>query len=501
MTLGGIFDKYRQIIPRWHTYPIARWLGMTVSTDTHIKKSIPDENYRERVLDWREGGTLLHAADLLGNALALSIFDDEDAVRAAEYVLGNKSKATGQLIEIAHTFLRLSRKESFPLPEVIIPEENKKFYRVIANLKARVREYPQNPILWMDLAFYYSALGQTKEAGKAVAVSLSLNKENRYLLRSGSRFFMHLGSPDIALHYLRQSNIGQHDPWLIAAEIAISDTAESPSKRVKIAKGMLEMESFGKFHLSEMAGALGTVEFKNGSRKKAKKLFGIALEDPTENTLAQATFFKNELGELLPSSTSGKVAHTFEAATRMKFYEQDYRGALEEAKKWFAYQPFSSRPAVGGSYIAAVALRQFDEAIKIAKMGLLSSPQDVMLRNNLAFALASVGKIEDAKQSLAHIIESDPTESENSTLTATRALINFREGKAEEGRSLYRMAVDYFRRHKDLRSEAIAKFFWAREESLVKSPTAAQLEKEALIAAKQANLTELLATPLNTTKS
>jgi len=495
MTLGGIFDKYRQIIPRWHTYPIARWLGMIVSAETETEKSIPDGNYHERILDWQEGGTLLHAADLVGNALALNFLDDKEAIRAAEHILRNKRKATGPLIEIAETFLRLSKDETFPLPEVVIPEENEKFYRVISNLKARVREYPRNPILWMDLAFYYSAIGQTKEAGKAVAVSLSLNKENRYLLRSGSRFFMHLGSPDIALHFLRQSNIGRHDPWLIAAEIAISDTAESPSKRLKVARGMIERESFERFHLSEMAGALGTIELKNGSRKKGKKLFAIALEQPTENTLAQATFLQNELGEILPRTTPVKVAHTFEAATRMKFHDQDYRGALEEAKKWFAYQPFSSRPAVGGSYIASVALRQFDDAIKIAKMGLLSSPQDIMLRNNLAFALASVGKIEEAKKSLAHIIESVPTESENNTLTATRALINFREGNIEEGRGLYRIAVDYFRRHKDLRSEAIAKFFWAREESLVKSPTAGQLEDEALAVARKVNLAELLTVP------
>jgi len=125
-------------------------------------------------------------------------------------------------------------------------------------------------------------------------------------------------------------------------------------------------------------------------------------------------------------------------------------------------------------------------------MGLLSSPEDVTLRNNLAFSLASLGEIGAAKGIVAQIIETKATESKEITLTATTAFIKFREGDAEIGRSLYRSAVDRFRQAHDHRGEAIAKFFWTQEERQVNSNSADKLEEEALTAAKKFNLIELL---------
>lgn len=491
MSLGEIFNKKRQVIPRWHTYPLARWFGVIVSAECATSHTLPGENYLERIRSWEKSGKFLHAADLVGNALVLNRFDDEKAIAAATFILENKQKATKLILEITENFLRVAAKGNPPLPDLVTPEEVRTFYGVIAHLKARVKEYPRNPILWMDLAFYYSAIGQTKAAEGAVKVALSLNNENRYLLRSGSRFFMHIGSPDTALDFLRKSDIGRHDPWLVAAEIAISDTLESPSKRMKVAKTMIEGGNISKFHLSELASALGTIELRNGSRKKGKRLFSIALEDPTENTLAQATSLQNMIGEFSKSINPEQLAHSFEAETRLKFYSQDFEAALEAAKKWFAYQPFSSRPALAGSYIASVALEQFEDAIKIARMGLISSPREFMLKNNLAFSLASLGKTDKAKEALVHVTESELTESERYTLDATRALIAFRSGNAEEGRNLYRSALSGFKKQRDLRSETIAKFFLAREEHIIDSPFAEAIKEDAITTAKSLNLNEL----------
>ena len=491
MSLGEVFAKNRQVIPRWHTYPMARWLGVTFSPDAGSMKALPDEDYSERVRSWQHTGNLSHAADLVGNALVLNRFDDETAIEAAQFILKHKSKGTTLLLEVTENFLGLVRKEPFPLPDIILPDKARRFYGIIANLKTRIREYPRNPILWMDLAFYYSAIGQTRAAESAVTVALSLNKENRYLLRSSSCFFMHTGSPDTALYFLRQSNAGRYDPWLVAAEIAISDTLESPSRRLKVAKNMIQSDSIPRFHLSELASALGTLELKSGARKRGRKLFSIALEDPTENTLAQAAFLKNDLGELSEILNLEQWTHSFEAQTRIKFYDRAFQAALDAAKEWFSYQPFSSRPVVAGSYIASVALGQFEEAIRIAKRGLLSSPGEFPLKNNLAFSLASLGRTSEAREALASIVESKLKESERSTLTATRGAIAFRSGDVDEGRKLYRAAVESFRRQKATRSETIAKFFWAREEIIIKSPDGNKLKQEALAAAKSLELGEL----------
>jgi len=492
MSFGEVFTRNRQVIPRWHTYPVARWLRVTNSLRNWSQKVGPDEDYSQRVRDWQEKGKISHAADLVGSALVLNNFDDQIAIAAAGFILTNKNKATESIIEITENFLRLGRNESFPLPDTILPEDTKKFHVAIANIRKRIRQYPRNPILWMDLGFYYSTLGQPKAAEDAVSVALSLNKENRYLLRSGSRFFIHNGSPDIALSFLRGSNIGRHDPWLLAAEIAISDILDSTSKRLKIAKEMVVSSSVQNFHLSELASVLGTIELKHGWRRKGKKLFGVALENPTENVVAQAIFLNSLFGEIAILPSPEHLPHSFEAQTRVKFQSGDFQGSLEAAKKWFAYQPFSSRPAVAASYIASVALGEFEEAAKIAKLGKLASPRVFMLKNNLAFSLASLGKTEEARKSLETVVESQLNESEKSVLAATRGVIEFREGNFQKGRKFYRTAIDSFNRNKDTRSETVAKFFWAKEENIIKSPEAKALIEEALEMAKKHKLVGLL---------
>ena len=73
MSLGEVFAKNRQVIPRWHTYPMARWLGVTFSPDAGSMKALPDEDYSERVRSWQHTGNLSHAADLVGNALGVTL--------------------------------------------------------------------------------------------------------------------------------------------------------------------------------------------------------------------------------------------------------------------------------------------------------------------------------------------------------------------------------------------------------------------------------------------
>jgi tetratricopeptide (TPR) repeat protein len=304
---------------------------------------------------------------------------------------------------------------------------------------------------------------------------------------------MHIGRPDEALKVLHRSSAIKYDPWVVAAEIAISSTIDRSSHHIKRGRQLIEAGSAGQFHLSELACALGTIEMRDGARKKGKRLFELALIDPTENTLAQAASLKDELGDVGASIRIGERTHSFEAETRLKFSGEDFLGALDSAKKWLAYQPFSASPAVAGSYIAAVALCEYEDSVKFAKIGLISSPNDVSLKNNLAFSLASLGDIEAARRVLREILDSEATESQKNTLMATRGLIEFRDGNMQEGRRLYSAAAEYFKRQKDYRSEVIAVFFWAREEALSRTPFAESLLSHALSSAEKMGLSELLA--------
>ncbi|MCA9468522.1 MAG: hypothetical protein KC643_24205 [Nitrospira sp.] len=492
MSFGEVFKKDRQVIPRWHIYPMARWLGVTASLKEPPLSNGEDKDYFERVQDWQEKGKISHAADLVGSALVLNNFDDPIAIEAAKFILKNRKKATESLIEISENFLRIVQKVPFPIPNIILPEELKKYYFGISTIKKRIREYPRNPILWMDLAFYYSALGQSKQAEDAVLVALSLNKQNRYIIRSGARFFIHNKTPDRALLLLRQSEVLLRDPWVLSAEIAISDSLNRTSKRMKLAKQMIDSKNFPSFHVSELASAIGTMEIKSGAIKKGKKLFTIALQDPTENVFAQAVFLKTLLGEPKVIPPPSNLEHSFEAQTRIEFQNGEFQNSLESAKKWFAYQPFSSRPASAASYVASVALGDFDEAARIARMGLMASPGEFLLKNNLAFSLASMGETNQSREILSTIEDSSVKETYKGVLSATLGVVSFREGKILEGRKLYEKAIESFKKQGDSRSEALAKFFWAREERIVKSPEGNKLMEEALKLARKLKIGELL---------
>ena len=491
MSFLSTSDKKRQVIPRWHTYGTAQWLNLTKALKPKSKPQ-KDEDFFEKVRSWENRGGLIHAIDLVGNALALNHFDDSKVAKAAKQIIKNKHMISTIAYEVAEKFLLFSCEGKLPLPKLIVPERKESFYKVISSIKRSLREYPRNPILWMELAFFYTGIGQSKKAEKCVKIALRLNKDNRYILRSASRFFLHIGDLDLALCLIRKSDIRKYDPWLVSAELAISEIAESSPKLVKSAKALLKTESIDAFHLSELASALGTLEINSGSNKSGKKLFKIALKDPTENSLAQALFLQDQIGE------AGKMIHTlhpeqaFESESRIHFKNREYKKAFEKIKKWLAYQPFSSRPAEHGSYIASVVLGDFEEAIKIAEMGKISSPNDFLLNNNHAFALASLGRVDDALDVLKKINEKNLNKSNRNILKATKGLINFRNKKFQTGRQLYKEAVTFFESQQDKASEAIARLFWAREEDRAQMKEASQIKESAVNLAKQQKLNEII---------
>lgn len=51
---------------------------------------------------------------------------------------------------------------------------------------------------------------------------------------------------------------------------------------------MVESNALAPRHTSELASAIGTLEFEHGNRKGVRRMFDRAMRDPTENTVAQA---------------------------------------------------------------------------------------------------------------------------------------------------------------------------------------------------------------------
>ncbi|MFT5487308.1 MAG: hypothetical protein ACI9JL_003730 [Paracoccaceae bacterium] len=132
---------------------------------------------------------------------------------------------------------------------------------------------------------------------------------------------------------------------------------------------------------------------------------------------------------------------TYEArAENAHFQGADPDQVIKNCIHWLSDEPFSTRPALLGSYTAAGHLADYDLALKFVDIALISNPQAVELKNNKIVALARLAKVKEARLMLNSISEKERRN--NPVLRATEGLVNFREGNDEIGRNLYRTTIN-----------------------------------------------------------
>ena len=97
---------------------------------------------------------------------------------------------------------------------------------------------------------------------------------------------------------------------------------------------------------------------------------------------------------------------------------------------------FSRRPAILGRYIASSLLEDYRAAVEITEKSLLPNPNDPILLNNLAFAYASLGQLDDAQGALDKADKTKASPSDLVCLTATQGMVYYRKGQVQGTRSL-----------------------------------------------------------------
>ena len=350
-----------------------------------------------------------------------------------------------------------------------------------------------NPIAWSNLSISYATIGQTEKAKMAMYVAMNLAKNNRFILRSASRCFMHLGEPDRAVAILNKSGLCAIDPWIASAEIAISESTGLKSKCIGKAKDLIENNNLTPFSRSELAVSLGTIEIKSGSLRRAKKIMREALIDPTENALAQvewaASLFKIDFDDMIALRST--VPASYEATAVYEYYRKEFAESLEACKKWGRFQFLSSRPIIHATFISSCMLNDDLGAIDIFKNALPAQINSPLAMNNYAFALARIGCTEEAAVALHKGLQ-EASREEKLVITATMGLICFREGDVEGGRKLYDSAVKGFELLQYYRSAAIATYYWAVEEKRINSQNAESKIKEAKREIERYNVFEFI---------
>jgi hypothetical protein len=419
---------------------------------------------------WNLAPSLVAAAEAVEAAILAG--KEADAVSAALYLLADTSTAAPLLKAQAAALLNRAGREGD------VPEQIRFVARSANNVRQAIRLHPRDALAWVELAYAQTIAGHPRSANHSMMVALKLEPHNRHVLRSASRLFLHLGEREQAHDLLAKNRATPNDPWLLAAEIALAGVAERDPKFFKPGTRMLDSGSFSPHHLTELAGATGTVELLDGSRKKAKKMFVQSVVSPTGSSLAQAEWATPSLGsEVIDRKAILTATEPFEAEAYHLYREGRFAEAAQACEKWARVEAFSIRPFEFGS-IAAGHADDFATAIALADEGMRRRPSHLLI-NSLAYALASSGDPTRAAEELAKIKPQQAEPKMQNLTVANQALVAFRNGQPDVGVALYRAAIDGFMKNGLKHSASFAKAYLAREAVLAGIPEAKTLLKEA----------------------
>lgn len=446
--------KERRVIPNWRDFRRTLQLG---ELGTSNKSQEPIQlNIDRSVVDWNLNQNIGTAADLINASFVSGIHNTAEINGAIDFVLADKSRSSQSLLE-------LIEKINSDKPKIIQPNNsileldyetvndfqsfinNKSFHKVINKTKNRAKMELQNAVVWVELARLYSMRGHESKAEKAMLTALHIAPNNRFVLRSATRFFIHEDKFDKALFYLRKSESIKSDPWLVSAHIATSSILGKFSPFIKDGKRLLNSNNYSDFELTELASSVGTLEFKDGSFKKAKAFFKQSMIDPNDNSLAQLEWIsKDDKRFQINPFQYNNVINPFEARALDLFEKGQWKDAFYNTIKWFLDMPFSKRPAMLGSYISGSLLNDKNAAIILCEVGLQANPYDPTLLNNIVYSIATSENHDSLDKYVKQLLHVDisglPNESKI-TLQATLGLAALKKGEIETGIQLYKTAI------------------------------------------------------------
>lgn len=470
------WNNKRRVVPRW------RSLRETLRTSELAisKKHIDDPasnlllpEYLQKLENWRRSPSLLTASEVMESAVVCG--REFECLPAARQLVFSEVSATPAIKKMATLVLRRSGLFA-DLPD----EDIKDAVLEKGQHRALIRINPTDALAWVDLALRQTIDGYTDHALRSIRVALQLAPNNRHVLRSAARLYLHAGDPSLAYDLIARSPATKFDPWLIAAEISLAELAQRRPKYVKQAIAYLGEGKFLPRHISEAAAAVATLELVEGNRRKARKHFSTSMLDPTGNTLAQAEWASPQFGDQLVSDR--QLQHgdeKFEANAFHHFLQHEYREVVLDCYKWAEIEEYSVRPYEFGA-VAASTNSEFNVAIAFCKVGLKKRPQNTVLLNTYAFSLASLGDVAAAERVLSQI-PAGASEQAQSIATANHGLIHFRNGEYERGRTSYLLAIRNFEQRGEQNLATLARYYFAKEAISARLADA----KELLFVAKQ----------------
>ena len=428
-------DNERRVVPRWREFHDTLLDSRELNQHSGCLK-IPDPGREFDRLGsiWRKYGTPLSAYDFVSTAIVLNRIDE--AQDAIDFIRNNE--------DLPDSIKAVSSSDPIAFIDSSLSDSTHTNRRKIRYLKKVLQRWPRNAICWMQLGLLYSRAGVNHKAKRCVEIGLALATNSRYVLRSACRFFVHVDDASRATWQLRRSERTAKDPWLMSAEIACSHILGQTSPLLLRGNKVLDRKRLPPWAVTELAASIATFELKNGSQRKARKIFRVGAEAPNGNVQAQLQWLRIHHTDAFPTTIHGYDGlNDHEASALGLRVDKNWRDAISSCEAWSKDEFFSERPFCLGSYIAIEALGDAKRAENILRDGLVANRNDAVLLNNLAIALAMQGKLEESLSTFASA-ERQVTGSrveDRVSLMATSGLLAYRAGDVKAGRRDYLQAV------------------------------------------------------------
>ncbi|MDR2083744.1 MAG: hypothetical protein LBP67_01960 [Bacteroidales bacterium] len=465
----------RQVIPRWLTHHSCRKIIMPQNVIILKPTEVEIANHEKLIEEWKSNKTNSFSIQLIASSEVLGLTKTESFKEAVSLVKKQKDILNENLL--LKDFLHEDYDDD--IGAVLLNSID--IRNSIRDIKSKLMIFSNDPILWIDMAYFYTISGHKSKADKCIRVALSFNNCNPHIIRSSSRYYVLCEDPEKALYIIRSSPNFKRNPLLLSSEIAISEGFGLKSKGIKNGLMLIQDGNNSKKLLSELNIAIATLECNSGNLKKGKKYIAESLFGINENTLAQIQYLskKNDIN-FLPDQFN--IPCKFEVDAWYNYYNHNYVEAADQSEKWFNFHPFSTRPIVLNSYIQGTILNKHKEAVDIINRSLLLSPTNSILLNNKAFSLAKLDKIDEARECINKIgsaLEDGFDQDDFNVLKATMGLIEYRSGNQKDGNRLYNESYEYFKRNNEYTLEARALFFWSLEEAKYNQENAKKLRAQA----------------------
>ena len=438
-------DLERRLVPRWRFSNTLANPAEFASDPRNKRPSTLNKAFLdEKLFDWELNRSIGNAIDLVSCGVSGRWLDEVQP--AAEFLQKRNDILTPQVNALAERAVQLTCTTAKADFEIQSPLSAMTFDHAclrVANTRRKLHRDPRNVLAWLDLARAYIILGQREKAVRSIECALYLAPHHRQVLRSAVRLFVHTEQKGRAHTLLVRNARTRNDPWLIAAEIATAKIAERNPQYIRQGRQLVESSGLPPEQLTELQSALGTAEFYSGANRKAKQRFRASLMAPTDNALAQARWMRTQIPGIHIDENAFSLPLGFEARSWRALEEGRWADARMECEMWLTDEPYSSRPAIVGSYVGISLTNDFAFAEACARAGLRADPSEETLQNNLTVALAYQGQLDEAIQQFKRITMPLSVELPIYVYVATAGLIHFRLGEIERGRELYAKAEQF----------------------------------------------------------